>query len=170
MDLRSQMNAHKFFSQTLFDLVMTLMKKDNRDPGDIEDMVHFAHSCFFHTKNTPQAKPEKISSAYWLLSRVHVLAMDPENSLYYGRKALDIAIDRELDPYYVAYGYEALERACCIMGEDEEMYKYLEKCKNESEKITNGVTRDLLLFDLITIEYSCDDAKEEHEDNDDSSI
>ncbi len=164
MDLRSQMDCHKFFSQILFDLVITQMKKENRDPGDIEEMVHLAHSSFFHMKNNPQAKPENISSAYWLLSRVHVLAMDPENSLYYGRKALDIAIDRELDPYYVAYGYEALARACCIMGEDEEMNKYLEKCKNESEKITDGVSRDLLLFDLITIEFSCDDAEEEDED------
>ncbi len=152
MNLQEQVRTHVFFSKVYFDILWKLIKKPHDYPRDIEEMIHLAHSSFWHWRHNPRAKPEDISRAYWLLSRTYAIAEDGKNSLFYAKRALDVAIKRELGPYHLAYAYEAMARASFKVNQIEKKDEYLEKSKELCEFIEDVYEKDILLANLISVD------------------
>lgn len=150
-----QINAHRFFSVGCFNQIWTLLDKEERDPGDIEAMIHLAHSSFWHWSKNPEQNSTNLSVGYWMLSRVYATAMDDYNALIYARKCLDISIDDKLEPFYVAYAYEAMARACSISGEAEMMEDYLQKGLSAATLVMDKESQSWVKADLDSIK--CDD-------------
>ena len=152
--------AHRFFSASCFNQIWELLNKTERDPGDIESMIHLAHSSFWHWSNNPDLTANNLSVGYWMLSRVYATAMDDYNALIYARKCLDISIDEQLELFYVAYAYEAMARACSISGEFEMMEDYLQKGLDAAALVTDKESQSWVKADLEGIKGDEDEIAE----------
>jgi hypothetical protein len=161
MTNEEQVRAHRFFSVGCFNQIWAILDKKDRDPGDIEAMIHLAHSSFWHWSKSPEQNSMNLSVGYWMLSRVYATAMDDYNALIYARKCLDISIDDKLEPFYVAYAYEAMARACSISGEIEMMDGYLQKGLNAAELVMDIESQSLVKADLDNIIAEDDDSTED---------
>jgi hypothetical protein len=157
MNSEEQVKAHRFFSVSCFNQIWELLDKSERDPGDIEAMIHLAHSSFWHWSKNPELNSTNLSVGYWMLSRVYATAMDDYNALIYARKSLDISIDDHLEPFYVAYAYEAMARACSISGEFEMMEDYLLKGFNAAALVMDSESQSWVRADLESIKADDDE-------------
>ena len=117
-------------------------------------------SSFWHWSKNPEQNPINLSVGYWMLSRVYATAMDDYNALIYARKSLDISIDDQLEPFYVAYAYEAMARACSISGELDMMEDYLQKGFNAAALVMDQESQALLKDDLQNIKPDDDESAE----------
>jgi hypothetical protein len=155
-----QVKAHRFYAVNCFNQIWELLDKSERDPGDIEAMIHLAHSSFWHWSKNPDQTASNLSVGYWMLSRVYATAMDDYNALIYARKSLDISIDDQLEPFYIAYAYEAMARACSISGEFEMMEDYIKKGLDAAALVIDKESQSWVRADLEGIKGEEDEVAE----------
>ncbi len=151
MNEERKMEAHRYFAADCFNRIWEILDKVDRDPGDIEKMIHLAHASFWHWTQISDATATNLSVGYWMLSRVYVMAMDDMNALIYANKCLDVTIENDLEPFSLAYGYEAFSRALKIAGDIEKSEEYRIKGIKTAELILDLESKNMVLADLENI-------------------
>lgn len=143
--------AHRFFSVDCFNRTWSFIDKKKRTPKEDIVMVAASFASYWHWIHRPDCKPVNISIAYWQLSRVFALLKDANNALKLGKLCLDASRKKGIEPFYLAYAYEALARAEMTAKNKKKMREYLKKAKVISEKIKVEEYKGWLLADLKTI-------------------
>ena len=114
-------------------------------------MIAACLASLWHWMQRPDCSMTNYSVAYWQLARVYALVNGPQNALKYAKICLSVSKGKEVEPFYLAYAYEALARAEMKAQNRKKMLEYLDKAKKISEKIENEEYRGWLLNDLKTI-------------------
>lgn len=144
-------NSHRYFSATCFNACWDLIDKNPKTEEDLENMIHLAHTSFWHWTQVQGVQYANLSVGYWQISRVYSIANQGERSLYFGKRCIETGIKNDLDEFYIGYGYEAVARAYQVLGKtnlaDENKEKALDYCK----KVADEENKKLLEADLRTL-------------------
>lgn len=143
--------AHKYFSAGCFNKTWEFIDKKKRTPGENNEMIATSFASLWHWMQRPDHTNENFSVAYWQLSRVFALAKEPVNALKYAKMCLASSKGKDIQPFYLAYAYEALARAEMISKNRDKMIYYRKKSFQISEKIEDITHKSWLLTDLKSI-------------------
>jgi hypothetical protein len=143
--------AHKHFSADCFNKTWGFIDKKKRTVRENNEMIATSFASLWHWMQRPDHTSKHFSIAYWQLSRVFALAKEAGNAKKYGLLSLSSSKGKDIDPFYLAYAYEALARAEMVAKNKKKMNDYLKKAKTVSEKINNQEYKGWLLNDLKTI-------------------
>lgn len=144
-------DAHNHFSSACFNRTWEFIEKKKKTAGENNEMIATSFASLWHWMQRTDHSAENFSVAYWQLSRVFVLAKEPENALKYAKLCLANSKGKDIEPFYLAYAYEALARAEMILKNKDKMNLYLKKSLIISEKITDQKHKGWLLNDLKSI-------------------
>jgi len=103
--------THREMAVNCFNKVWDLLVLENRSEKESEEMVHLCHSSFWHWTQVQEHTTKNLSIGYWQLSRVYAVTGKGEIALHYAEKCIEISTNAELEPFYIAYAYEAAARA-----------------------------------------------------------
>jgi proteasome assembly chaperone (PAC2) family protein len=143
--------THKENAIACFNAVWELLEKKERTVLEDDKMINLAHASFYHWTNVEDHTPTNISVGYWQLSRVYSVLEIGERALCYASKCLDVSIDNNLEPFYVAYAHEAKARAYSVLNNQELSLSEKEKCVEVKELVENEEYKLLIANDLLTI-------------------
>ena len=144
--------AHKHFSAHCFNQVWTYIEKENRTADEKEKMLHLAHASFYHWTERADFTPQHESIGLWQLSRVHHLASQSTLAVHYAKRCINISESAKLEPFYIAYAYEAMAYAQCEIGLRDQARAAAEYAHKLSEDVTDKNEREQLLKDLEAVE------------------
>jgi hypothetical protein len=143
--------THKEMAINCFNAAWDLLDLALRTRDEEEQMIHLAHSSFWHWSQVKEHTPKNLSIGYWQLSRVYAVSGLGERSLYFAKCCEDISLKNNLEPFYIAYAYEALSRANAILDhinlsteQKAIALEYVQKVKVEDSK-------NMLINDLQSI-------------------
>jgi hypothetical protein len=143
--------AHRYFSADCFNKAWALIDKTGRTPAEDEEMLRLSLASTWHWTQRADCTAENLSVGYWQTSRVYVLLKQVENARRYARLCLDTALGGPADPFYTAFGYEALARAEALAGDSEKKTQYLAEARRLAEQVSDPEDRGVLEADLSTI-------------------
>ncbi|PEJ60617.1 MULTISPECIES: hypothetical protein [unclassified Bacillus (in: firmicutes)] len=143
--------THRQFAVSCFNKVWDLLELENRSPSETEEMVHLCHSSFWHWTKVEEHTPKNVSIGYWQLSRVYAVIGQGDTALDYAEKCIKISLEAELEPFYIAYAYEALSRACAKLSRVTESQAAKTKALEYTQLVKYEDSKELLMKDLETI-------------------
>ncbi|MBM7703160.1 hypothetical protein [Metabacillus iocasae] len=143
---------HQKLAVTYFNETWEFLDKDSRSIEEIEQMIHLAHASFFHWNQVESCTDQNRSIGYWQLSRVYSVATMADQALYYANLCIEISIRTHLEPFYVAYAYEAQARAYAHLQKDDLAKEALHDATTYIKKIESSEAKELVLKDIEEIE------------------
>jgi len=141
--------THRKIAVDLFNYVWTLLEKADRTPDEDEQMLNAAHASRYHWGIVGSAKQFSIGD--WQISRVYAVLKRNEPALYHATRALRWAESGDVGPFFVAYGYEAMARACAVAGDRAGMERNIGAARELAALIPEQKDRAQLENDLATI-------------------
>jgi hypothetical protein len=138
--------AHRYFAVDCFNQTWDFLQMPERSAEQDRHMLATCQASLFHWLGREDCTPGNLSVAYWQLSRVHAVLGSGTEALKAGEVCLAYA--EGLDPFYVAYAYEALARAAGVCGDAGLAARYLESARELASQIQEKEDRDLLEADL----------------------
>lgn len=149
--MEQQTFSHKQMASQCFNRVWDFLDKAERSPQEEEQMIHLAHTSFWHWTQVEDHTPKNLSIGYWQISRVYAVVGNGEQSLFYANRCLEVSLQSEIAPFYIGYAYEALARAYKILNQKEQSNEAYEKCLDVAEGIIVEDSKKMLLQDLEDI-------------------
>ncbi|REE57497.1 hypothetical protein A8990_1536 [Paenibacillus taihuensis] len=143
--------THKSLASSCFNQVWDLLDKADRSASDTETMVHLCHSSFWHWTQVPEHTQTNLSIGYWQLARVYAVIGSGEQALAYANRCIEVSEAAELEPFYIAYGYEAAARAYAVMNQADQQREAAETAARYTEQVADAESKSWLLKDLATI-------------------
>ena len=143
--------AHKHFSVACFNEAWELLDKPDRSAEEDEQMVRLSLASHWHWTQRKDCAPQNISVSYWQTSRIYAVLEQGENARRYAQKCLEVSQEDEVPPFYLGYAYEAMARAERVIGNREEMEKYLAEAQQVVALIVDPEEKKWLLDDLASI-------------------
>jgi hypothetical protein len=140
---------HRQWAIDLFNLVWTLLETPNRTAADSERMLHAAHASRYHSGVVGTGKQWAIGE--WQISRVYAVLNRAEPAWHHGQRALELAQEHAIGPFYVGYGYEALARAHAVAGNRAESQRFLDLARKQLPAVTDEEERKMLADDLAAV-------------------
>lgn len=145
---------HKQIASQCFNKVWDFLDLQERTRNEEEQMIHLAHTSFWHWTQVEDHTPTNLSIGYWQLSRVYAVVGNGEQSLYYGNRCVEVSLEANIPPFYIGYGYEALARAYMVLGQTDNATDSYEKALGYTEQILIEDSKKMLLNDLNQIKDS----------------
>jgi tetratricopeptide (TPR) repeat protein len=142
------MMDHKEIASQCFNQVWDLLDLPERTTELDEQMIHLAHTSFWHWTQVPEHTATNLSIGYWQLSRVYAVVKNGERAKYFAERCIEVSEEANIPPFYIAYGYEALLRAYVVLGQFAEAEEAYQNAKDFTEKVVIEDNKDLLLKDL----------------------
>ena len=140
---------HKKFAVDLFNLVWTLLDKEDRTPQDDDKMVHAAHASCFHWGEIGTAL--NVARGEWQISRVYSVLNRSQSALYHAQRCLALCTENDLGDFDLAFAHEAMARAYAVAGDKANCEKHVHLARQAGERVEDKDSRDYLLGDLDTI-------------------
>jgi hypothetical protein len=103
--------SHKQLAVNCFNAAWDLLDLKEKSKEEEEQMIHLAHTSFWHWTKVEEHTSKNLSIGYWQLSRVYFSARLGERSLFYEERCLEVSLENKIEPFYIGYAYEALSRA-----------------------------------------------------------
>jgi tetratricopeptide (TPR) repeat protein len=125
-----------------------LIDLDRRTPDEEEDMLRRAYAAAYHWARATGRTPANEARACWLLSRVQLLAGQPEPALRYGERCLAVCTEHGLADWDLAYAHEARGRALKALGRDDEALEAWARAR--AVPVVDAEDREHLERDLAT--------------------
>ncbi|WP_088070873.1 hypothetical protein [Gottfriedia luciferensis] len=144
-------STHRHFAVLCFNKVWDLLELDIRSESQTEEMVHLCHSSFWHWTKVEEHTQKNLSIGYWQLSRVYAVIGQGEIALNYAQKCIDVSINAELEPFYIAYAYEASSRAHAKLNKSTESIEAKNKAIQYAQDVKDEKSKSWLMKDLETI-------------------
>jgi hypothetical protein len=139
---------HKQIASQCFNKVWDFLDMPKRTKAEEEQMIHLAHTSFWHWTQVEDHTPTNLSIGYWQISRVYAVVGNGEQALYYANRCIEVSMEAAILPFYIGYGYEAQARAYKVLGEQKKVDSSLENAMNYVEKMVNEESKQMLLKDL----------------------
>jgi hypothetical protein len=149
--------SHRKLATELFNSVWTLLDKPERTMAEDDQMLHAAHASRYHWGVVGTARESSIGE--WQISRVYVALQRSEPAIHHARRALEIARDGNIGPFFVAYAYEALARGHAVKGDRDFTKRYIDLARDSGKAITEDDEKKMLEDDLATISVEHVDKK-----------
>lgn len=143
--------AHRYFSAHCFNQAWELIEKPNRTPSEDEQMIQIILASIWHWAQRPDCTPTNLSIGYWQTARIYALLGQAENARRCAQLCLEASQQPGVEPFYLAYAYEALARAEITAGEKGRAYGYLTEARRLAGEIKDESSRAALLADLETV-------------------
>jgi len=144
--------THQYFSVACFNDTWGLIEKQDRTLEDEEEMLQLTMASAWHWSQREDCTPQNLSIAYWQISRVHALCGRGDEALRYGKLCLEASQADEIDPFSLAYAYEALARAASVAGDTDRCEAWIGEARQVAEGISDEETKKMILDDLATID------------------
>ena len=94
------------------------MIEAERTPENDEEMLRRAYASSYHWARAARRVPANDARGAWLLAKVQLLAGEPQLSLRYADRCLDLCKQHGLADFDLAYAYEVRARALKALGDD----------------------------------------------------
>jgi tetratricopeptide (TPR) repeat protein len=143
--------SHKQIASKCFNKVWDFLDMQERTREEEEQMIHLAHTSFWHWTQVEEHTPTNLSIGYWQIARVYAVVGSGEQSRYYAERCVEVSMQESIPPFYIAYGYEALARAYMVLGQGEEAFDSYHKALSFAEEIVVEDSKNMLLKDLENI-------------------
>lgn len=143
--------SHKQLAVKCFNTVWELLDKKNRTELESEEMVHLCHTSFWNWTQVEEHTQQNLSIGYWQLSRVYSEVGSGNQALKYAHRCLDISLEAELAPFYIAYAYEAIARAQIVLKEMKSAEESLHLTMQFTSKVAVADSKKLLLADIESL-------------------
>lgn len=141
--------GHRRLGAYLFNRTWELLVKKHRSRSEDEELLLASHASRYHWSRV--GRPINFSIGEWQLSRVYAVLGRAEPALFHGRRSLEIARRHELNPFYIAYAYEALARASSVAGKARDGRRFVALARRTEKRIRDSHQRKMLDDDLATI-------------------
>ncbi len=145
---RAIQEAHRYFSTMCFNQTWEILEKESRSPEEEDLMVQLSQASYYHWRQRNDFKPENISVALWLISRVYSVLNQSRNARIYGQRCLQYSQANNLKPFYIGYAYEALTRAETSAMNREQAQDFLRLAEEMLTKVGEKEENALLKADL----------------------
>ena len=148
-----ELEWHRKTAVKLFNATWDLIDKKDRTIEDNDEMIHSAHSSRYHwgqvvSAGVPDTGPINLERGEWQISRVYSILNRPHAAMYHAQRCIDICEENTIGDFDLAFAYESMARACAIMGNKEQLEKYLTLAKEAGEKIEK---EDINLTSLVNL-------------------
>jgi hypothetical protein len=141
--------VHRYFSADCFNKTWEFIDNPHLSPDEELVMLQTAMTSLWHWSQRKDATAKNFSIGNWQVSRVFALLGQADNARRYAEVSLKMAEGG--DPFYIAFGYEALARAEMTAGNKEKMQEYLNTAFALAEKVEDEENKQALLGDLGNI-------------------
>ena len=94
------------------------MIEAERNPENDEQMLRRAYASTYHWARAARRVPANDARGAWLLAKVQLLSGQPQLSLRYADRCLDLCKQHDLVDFDLAYAHEARARALKALGDD----------------------------------------------------
>ena len=94
------------------------MVEAERTPDHDEEMLRRAYASTYHWARAARRTPANEARGAWLLAKVQLLAGQPQLSLRYADRCLELCNQHGLVDFDLAYAHEARARALKTLGDD----------------------------------------------------
>ncbi len=140
---------HRKFAVDCFNGTWGLLDKPDRSPEDDASMIHMAHASRYHWGQI--GTPLEFARGDWQISRVYATLGLGEMALRYAKSSLDLCHAHGYDDFDLAFAYEALARACAVMGDLSRRDEYLLLANEAGHAIAEEEDRTYFFKELKTI-------------------
>lgn len=143
--------SHKQLAVNCFNATWDLLDLKERTKDEEEQMIHLAHTSFWHWTQVVDHTPKNLSIGYWQLSRVYAVAGNGERALYYAERCQEVSSIHMIAPFYIGYAYEALCGAYSILEKFELATQNFQLGMEYMEKVDDDSEKEMLRNDLQSI-------------------
>ncbi len=148
---RAIQDAHRHFSTTCFNQTREILNKETRSPEEEDLLIQLSLTSYYHWRQRSDHKPENISVALWLISRVYSVLNQSRNARIYGQRCLQYSQENKLNPFYTGYAYEALTRAEISARNREQAQDFLKAAEEMLKQVKDKEENSLLKADLDSL-------------------
>ncbi len=145
----TEQEGHKKFAVDSFNLVWTLLDKEDRTLQEDDEMVHAAHASRFHWGKIGTAL--NFARGEWQISRVYSVLNKPQSALYHAKRCLTLCTENKLGDFDLAFAHEAMARSHAVAGEQAGCDEHIQLARQAGERVEDKDSREYLLGDLETI-------------------
>lgn len=145
---RAIQDAHRHFSISCFNQTWEILNKESRSPEEEDQLIQLSLTSYYHWRQRIDHKPENISVALWLISRVYSVLNQSRNARIYGQRCLQYSLENKLNPFYTGYAYEALTRAEISARNREQAQDFLGLAEGMLKEVKEKEEISLLKADL----------------------
>lgn len=143
---------HRKFAVDLFNHTWDLLEASHRTEDDSLDMLASALGSLHHWRQI--GEPKNLSVSDWQVSRVLAVLDHPLAAARFARRALRLAEEHDLGPFYEGYAHEALARAAAVAGDAETRDAHLRAARDLASRVNAKGERDRLEQDLAEVARS----------------
>jgi len=143
--------AHKYFAAECFNTSWSLIEKATRSPEEDVQLVALGHASLWHWTQRADCTPKNLSIAHWLLARIYAVLGDSTQAGRYAASCLRISQEPGIEPFYLAYAYEAVARAASVAGDWSEAARAVQEAQSLVEQVHDAESRKNLVDDLASI-------------------
>lgn len=91
-----------------------LMDKKDRSAAETCEMLGKAHASLFLWQQVEGHTPTNLSIGFWQVSRAYAVAGDGPMAKLFGERCVELSSDKGVDPFFLAYAYEAVARGLSL--------------------------------------------------------
>lgn len=147
----SAIEGHKQIASQCFNRVWDFLDLQERTKEEEEQMIHLAHTSFWHWTQVEDHTPQNLSIGYWQIARVYAVVGNGEQSRFYAERCVEVSLQAGIPPFYIGYGYEALARGYMVLGQNEMALESFQKALIYAEEVVVLDSKNMLLKDLEEI-------------------
>jgi len=138
--------CHRKSAADCFNLVWSLLEKEDRSREEDDKMVHAAHASRFHWGEIGTAL--ELERGEWQISRVYSVLNRPQAALYHAQRCLEICTKNKIEDFDIAFAHEAMARANAASGNKPEFERHYRLAKEAGEKIAGEEDKGYFVADL----------------------
>jgi tetratricopeptide (TPR) repeat protein len=145
------LESHKQLASQCFNRVWDFLDLQERTMEEEEQMIHLAHTSFWHWTQVEDHTSTNLSIGYWQIARVYAVVGNGEQSRFFAERCVEVSLQADIPPFYIGYGYEALARAYMVLGQSEMAFDIFQKALSYAEEVVVEDSKKMLLKDLYEI-------------------
>jgi len=144
------LEAHRYFAVEANQRVWTLLAKKNRTSEESDEMLHAAHTSYYHWLVAGNVTNQQ--RAEWLLYRVYSELELFKRAAYHARRCHDLTQRHPefMQDFDVAYSHECMARTFAMNGDLENAKAKYDKAKDAANRISNEEDRKIFMGDFTS--------------------
>ncbi len=136
-------------AKKLFNETWDLLDKTDRTPEDDITMLHKAHTSCYLWRSAEN--PVNNARGEWQVSHVYSILNMGVPALLHGKQSLGLCLDNGIGDLDLVFGYEAVARACSVLGNLDQAKENITKGLAACEAVTDENDRNYARGELENI-------------------
>ena len=146
-------SEHRQLGVDLYNSSWPLMETPDRTAEQDEELVHHVHASMYHWLQAPECEPKNRARGEWLCSRAYAVLGRAEPALHHARRCFELCEQHadNLEDWDLAFAYEALARANCVAGNEDEARRCEQRGRELADQIADPEDKEIVLRDYATL-------------------